>query len=107
MSSLNSLYIKKETLQTLLDTVVKKKDKGVELTIALSDDGGDYGQNVSAFVSQSKEQREANAKRFYVGNGKTFWTKGETPIPPKKDIDTPKEAPKSAPQEDTYSDLPF
>ncbi len=74
MSSLNSLYLKKETLETLLLTISKKKEKGVELTVSISDTENEYGQNVSAYVSQSKEQREAKTKRYYVGNGKTFWS---------------------------------
>jgi hypothetical protein len=33
------------------------------------------------YVAQTKEQREAKKPLFYVGNGKTFWSKGETPVP--------------------------
>jgi hypothetical protein len=76
MSSLSSIYIKKETLKTLLDTVNQKGEKGVELTVSIQEETNNYGQNLSAFVSQSQEQREAKAKRFYVGNGKVFWTDG-------------------------------
>lgn len=83
MASLNSLYIKKETLKTLYDTLCKKtgkEGKGVELTISLSDETNQYDQNVSAWVSQTKEQREAGKDRYFVGNGKTFWTNdGELP----------------------------
>jgi phage I-like protein len=74
MKSLNSLYIKKETLKTLLDVLEKKQEKGVEITISISDEKDKYNQNISAYVSQTKEQREAKKERFYVGNGKTFWT---------------------------------
>lgn len=76
MASLSSLYFKKETLETLLKTVNAKNEDGVEITVTISDDTNNFGQNVSAFVSQSKEQREAKKKRFYVGNGKCFWTDG-------------------------------
>lgn len=77
MSNLSSLYIKKETLKTLYEGVTKKGDKGIELTISTNDTVNDYGQNVTAFVSQTKEQREAKKDRFYVGNGKVFWTDGK------------------------------
>ena len=80
MSDLNSLYIKKETLKTILATLETKEGKegkGIELTIARNNNSNDYGQNVAAYVSQTKEQREAEKPRFYVGNGKTFWTDGE------------------------------
>ena len=49
------------------------------------------GQNVSAYVSQTKEQRDAKTPIFYVGNGKTFWSKGETPC-------AQREQPTQAPQ---------
>jgi hypothetical protein len=78
MATLNNLYLKKETLQTMLDTLDRKGEKGIALTVAVNDDAANYGQNVSAFVSQSKEDREAKKPKFYVGNGKTFWSnKGE------------------------------
>ena len=55
--------------------------EGVKLTISLSDQTNNFGQNVSAYVAQTKEQRDAKTPLFYVGNGKTFWSKGETPVP--------------------------
>ena len=85
MSSLNSLYIKKETLETLLKVVNKKGEKGVELTVSINDEANDYDQNVSAWVSQSKEHREAKKPRFFTGNGRTFWTNGVIQVPKKKD----------------------
>jgi hypothetical protein len=33
MSSLNSLYIKTETLRTLFETLDKKNEKGIEITL--------------------------------------------------------------------------
>lgn len=76
MSSLNSLYIKKETLKTIYETLEKKGEKGIDLTISISDEGNNYGQNISAYISQSKEDRENKKPKFYVGNGNTFWTDG-------------------------------
>lgn len=77
MSSLSEIYIKKETLQTLLDVVAKKGEKGVSITISTSDESNQWGQNVSAYVSQTKEQREEKKPRFYTGNGKVFWNDGK------------------------------
>lgn len=99
MSSLNSIYIKLETLEKLVEVLKKKQEKGIDLTVSLSDKSNDYNQNVSCYVSQSKEDREANKNKFYVGNGRTFWTKGETPIPQKEESNT-----QSNKKED---DLPF
>lgn len=76
MSLLGDLYIKKETLKTLLETVESKGDKGVSLTISINDETNDFGQNISCYVSQTKEQRSEKKKKFYAGNGKVFWTNG-------------------------------
>jgi hypothetical protein len=35
-----------------------------------------YGQNVSVFYAQSKEEREAKTNKTYIGNGKVVWTDG-------------------------------
>lgn len=77
MSSLNSLYIKTDVLEKLAATAKKKNLKGIDLTISIADEGNNYGQNVSAFISQSKEDREAGKQKAYVGNGNTFWTDGK------------------------------
>ena len=84
MASLNDLYFKLETLETLVSTLKKKGDKGISLTISISDTANDYGQNVSSYVSQSAEDREAKKNKFYVGNGKTFWTDGKITAMEKK-----------------------
>jgi len=83
MATLTDLYITEKTLETLLNTIRAKKEKGVSLTISISDEVNTYGQNVSSYVSQTKEQREAKANKFYVGNGKVFWTDGKVVKPEK------------------------
>ena len=80
MASLNSLYLKLDTLKTLVSTLEKKGAKGIEFTVSINDESNDYGQNISAFVAQTKEQREAKKSRYYVGNGKTFWTDGKISV---------------------------
>ena len=88
MASLSEIYVKKSTLETMLKALNAKLDKeseGVKLTISLSDQPSKFGQNVSAYVSQTKEQRDAKTPLFYVGNGKTFWSKGETPVPQREE----------------------
>ncbi len=84
MASLSEIYLKKSTLETIIKALNAKQGKdaeGVKLTISLSDQTNNYGQNVSAYVAQTKEERDAKVPLFYVGNGKTFWIKGETPVP--------------------------
>lgn len=73
MASLNSLYLKTETIEMLLKVAKAKQLKGVEITVSIADTENQYGQNVSGYVSQTKEEREAKKPRYYVGNGKTFW----------------------------------
>ena len=94
MASLSEIYVKKSTLETMLKALNAKEGKegeGVKITISLSDQTNNFGQNVSAYVAQTKEQRDAKTPLFYVGNGKTFWSKGETPCPQR-------EQPTQAPQ---------
>ena len=88
MASLSEIYVKKSTLETILKALNAKQGKeseGVKITISLADQPSKFGQNVSAYVSQTKEQREAETPKFYVGNGKTFWSKGETPVPQREE----------------------
>ena len=88
MASLSEIYVKKSKLETMLKALNAKQGKeseGVKLTISLSDQPSKYGQNVSAYVSQTKEQRDTETPKFYVGNGKTFWSKGETPVPQREE----------------------
>ena len=106
MASLSEIYLKKTTLETILKALNAKQGKdaeGVKLTVSLSDQTNKFGQNVSVYVAQTKEQREAKTPLFYVANGKTFWSKGETPVPQR-------EQPTQAPQPVTAGDdddLPF
>lgn len=85
MGALANIYFKKETLQDLLDGLNKKQEKGVSITLSMDDNTNDWGQNVSGYVSQTKEQRDAKTPKFYVGNGSVFWTDGKVVIAEKKD----------------------
>ena len=102
MSSLSEIYLKKEVLETLLKTVTAKGENGVSITISTSDETNKYGQNVTGFVSQTKEQREAEVSKYYVGNGKVFWTDGKITVAKKKE-----EATAPAPVQESSNDLPF
>ncbi|HEY7866792.1 MAG TPA: hypothetical protein VIC51_12405 [Psychromonas sp.] len=84
MAHLSEIYIKTDVLETLLKTVKAKGEKGLSITISSNDDPGQYGQNLWAYVSQSKEDREAKKPRFTVGWGKNFWSDGKPPFVPEK-----------------------
>ena len=45
-------------------------------TLSVNDDTNQYGQNVSVFDSQTKEEREAKKAKDYLGNGQVVWTDG-------------------------------
>ena len=107
MASLSEIYLKKSTLETIIKALNAKQGKeaeGVKLTISLSDQPNNYGQNVSVYVAQTKEQRDEKKPLFYVGNGKTFWSKGETPCPQREQ---PTQAPQPVTAGDEETDLPF
>ena len=53
------------------------KGQYLNLTVALNDETGQYGHNVSAYEEQTKEERESKSKKNYLGNGKVFWTDGK------------------------------
>ena len=76
MASLINLNINVENLPK--EKFVKGK-KGVyyNLTISVNDETNQFGQNVSAFDSQTKEEREAKKPKQYIGNGKVVWTDGK------------------------------
>ena len=85
MASLSEIYIKKDVLETILKTINAKNEKGISITISQNDETNKYGQNVTGFVSQTKEQREQKKDKFFVGNGKTFWTDGKITIAEKRE----------------------
>ena len=53
-------------------------DKGyANINVAINDEVNQWGQNVSAWNQQSKEEREAKSDRKYVGNGKVVFSNDE------------------------------
>ena len=103
MGALGSIYIKEEILETLLKTIRAKNEKGLSITFSIDDKTNQFGQNVSAFATQTKEQREAKAKKYYVGNGSIVWTDGTIKLAEKVD----KNQQQSAPVVVSDSHLPF
>ena len=59
-------------------------------TISINDDTNEYGQNLKMYEEQTKEDREAGVKKYYVGNGKIFWTDGNITVADKVDRETTK-----------------
>ena len=82
---------------TKIDKSKLVNDKYLNVTISVDDETGAYGNNVSAYHEQTKEQREAKENRAYLGNGKVFWTNGISKVAEKK----------SELATDEANDLPF
>ena len=75
----------------------------LDLTLSIEDKTNDYGQNVSGWEAQSKEEREAKQNRNYLGNGKVFFTDGKVEVATKKE-ETKKAV---SVEDDDDPDLPF
>ena len=74
-----------------------KGGKYVNLTLSINDEEDQYGNNVSLWQSQTKEEREAKENRLFLGNGKSLWS----------DSDKGSKASKSSKKEEIHDDLPF
>ena len=98
MSALINLSLRVDKLPK--EKFVSGKDGAVyyNFTIGVNDDSNQYGQNVSATDSQTKEEREAKKPKTYLGNGNVVWTDGNIKVADKKVEVTAKEI---------ESDLPF
>ena len=57
-----------------------KKGTYYNFTVSVNDDTNQFGQNVSVYDSQTKEEREAKKSKVYIGNGKVVWTDGQMTV---------------------------
>ena len=98
MSTLINLSLRVDQLPK--EKFVAGKDGKVyyNFTIAVNDEANQFGQNVSAYDSQTKEEREAKKSKSYIGNGSVIWTDGKINAVKKEQTATTKEV---------ASDLPF
>jgi hypothetical protein len=81
--------------------VVGKKGTYYNFTLSVNDDSR-FGNNVSVYDAQSKEERDAKKPKDFLGNGSVFWTDGSIVVAEKE----VKETAPVAVEEDT-DDLPF
>ena len=75
----------------------KNGGKYINLTISVNDEEDQYGNNVSLWQSQTKEEREAKENRLFLGNGKSLWS----------DSDKGAKASNTSKKEEANNDLPF
>jgi hypothetical protein len=82
-------------------TKARMKDgKYINITINISDEVDKYGNNVSAWENQTKDERDSKAKRNYLGNGRVLFTEGDVFKPGKQEES-------SNHTEEDNSDMPF
>lgn len=68
-------------MASLISISIKQKDGNYkEYTVSIDDQTNQFGQNVTMYEAQTKEQRDAKEKRNYIGNGKVFWTDGNISV---------------------------
>jgi RNA binding exosome subunit len=107
MSALLNLSIDVANLPK--EKFVKGKNGKVyyNFTVSINDETNQFGQNVSAFDSQTKEEREAKKQKTYLGNGKVVWTDDSIVVAVRQDQDAPKPAPAPAVETASGDDFPF
>jgi hypothetical protein len=100
MSTLISLSIDVASLPKEKFVTAKNGKVYYNLTIAVNDETR-YGNNVSAFDSQTKEEREAKKPKSYLGNGKVVWTDGNVVVAEREEVV------QQQTQQEVSVDLPF
>lgn len=101
MSALINLSIDVASLPKEKFVTAKNGKVYYNFTVAINNDTR-YGNNVSAFDSQTKEEREAKKPKSYLGNGKVVWTDGNIVIAERDDV-----VQQPAQAEAVEVDLPF
>lgn len=71
-----------------------KKGKYLPLTLFISDEEDQFGNNVSCIQSQTEDERKNKSPRNYLGNGKVVFSDGQ-------------QATETSDDEDEDDDLPF
>ena len=73
----------------------------IDITLSVNDEPNEWGQTISAWVEQTKEERENKVDRVFCGNGSVIWTDGK--MLPVRVKDNPPQ--QSKPESEV--DLPF
>lgn len=76
MSAIVNFSINVEALKNHPNLVKGKKGTYINLTLFANDETK-YGNNASVTISQTKEEREAENAKTYIGNGKVVWVSEE------------------------------
>jgi hypothetical protein len=77
---------------TKIDKEKLVNGKYLNIQISINDNSDQYGNNVGITIGQSKEEREAKAKKTYIGNAKVVWTNGSIKVAEKVQENAPIQA---------------
>ena len=73
-------------MSSLLSFGIKQSDGSWKnYTASINDTTDKFGNNVSIYESQTKEEREAKVDKKYLANGKVVWTDGKVVVAEKKE----------------------
>ena len=73
MGKLISLSIEVSAIDRTKVIIGKTGRKYYNMTLSLNDQPDKYGNHVSIFEPQTKEERDDKAAKKYLGTGKVFW----------------------------------
>jgi len=107
MSTMISGYFTLDKLKEIVKVCESKNETGFKFTASVSDQSNQFGQNVSFFAEQSKEQRDAKVSKYYFGNGKVFWTDNKISLGTKEQPAEVKYESNKIQDAVVISDLPF
>ena len=73
---MSKLFSIKLDVQKIDKSKLYKGAKGtyLSLTASMNDEPDQYGNDVSVWLEQSPEERNAKANKTFLGNGKVFWS---------------------------------
>ena len=100
MSALINLSIDVASLPKEKFVTAKNGKVYYNFTVAINNETK-FGNNVSAFDSQTKEERDAKKPKTYFGNGKVVWTDGSIIVAEREEQN------EKVTQEAEAVDLPF
>lgn len=89
------------------DKLIKgKKGTYINLTMSVNDETR-YDNNTGIFITQSQEEREAEVKKVYLGNGKVVWNNGTIVNAEKQEQAEPVAVEKHLANREDDGDMPF
>lgn len=89
-------------------TLGKNKKKYLNICIGDRREVDKYGNDKTVYISQSKEEREAQIDKIYLGGGKTFDNFQSKPAAPREDLKYQDPvARNNYPEPEITDDLPF